>query len=155
MSNPQVLLVDGDGRFLASTRSLLEERGVATYTASGGREALRVMRTRRIDVVLLDVNMPDMDGTEALRLIKHRFPLIEVIMLAGRASVGAAVDGLRSGAFDYIIKPCDISALLIKVREAAMKKKDVEEKHEKLRIERIISHPMAVFERDESEGGTS
>ncbi|MEW6079195.1 MAG: response regulator [Thermodesulfobacteriota bacterium] len=155
MKNPQVLLVDGDERFRSSTRSLLEARGVAVCAVDGGKEALREMEHRRFDVVLLDATIPDMDGAETMRLIKQRFPLVEVIILTGHDSVDAAAECLRAGAFDYIVKPCDISALVIKVREAALKKKDIEDQHQKRRIERIISHPMAVFERDEREGESS
>jgi DNA-binding NtrC family response regulator len=148
MKNLQLLLVDDEERFLSTTKSLLEKRGVSTQTASGGREALRILENKRIDVVMLDVKMPDMDGIEALRLIKQRFPLIEVIMLTGHASVDSAVDGMRLGAFDYLMKPCDITEMLNKVQQAFIKKQVTEEKIQKLQVERIISHPMAVFDKN-------
>lgn len=148
MKNLQLLLVDDEERFLSTTRSLLDKRGVVTHTANNGKEALRVMEDKRIDVVVLDVKMPDMDGIETLRLIKHRYPLVEVVMLTGHASVDSAVDGMRLGAFDYLMKPCDISDMLKKIQEAFIKKQMTEEKIQKLKVERIISHPMAVFEKN-------
>ncbi len=152
MKNLQLLLVDDEERFLSTTRTLLEKRGVVTHTAAGGKEALRILEKNRIDVVVLDVKMPDMDGIETLRLIKQRFPLVEVVMLTGHASIDSAVDGMRLGAFDYLMKPCDISDMLKKVREAFIKKQVTEEKIQKLKVERIISHPMAVFEKNGEPG---
>jgi DNA-binding NtrC family response regulator len=148
MKNMQVLLVDDEERFLSNTRFLLEKRGLAPHTAGSGREAMRILEDKRIDVVVLDVNMPDMDGIETLRLIKHKFPLVEVIMMNGRASVDAAVDGMRLGAFDYLMKPCDITDMIAKIREAFTKKQVTEEQNRKRNVERIISHPLAVFDRN-------
>ncbi len=70
-------------------------------------------------------------------------------MLTGHASVESAVEGLKLGAFDYVMKPCAIEDMLAKAKEAFEKKHAMEEKIRKAKIERIISHPMAVFEKDE------
>jgi DNA-binding NtrC family response regulator len=75
-----------------------------------------------IDVVVLDVKMPGMDGIETLKAIKARYPLIEVIMLTGHATVESAIDGMKDGALDYLMKPCDMDVLMAKVREAKNKK---------------------------------
>ena len=152
MKNLQLLLVDDEERFLSTTKSLLDKRGVITHTAPGGREALRILEENRVDVVVLDVKMPDMDGIETLRLIKQRYPLVEVVMLTGHASVDSAVDGMRLGAFDYLMKPCDITDMLQKIQEAFIKKQVTEQKIQKLQVERIISHPMAVFDKDGKNG---
>lgn len=152
MKNLQLLLVDDEERFLSTTKTLLDKRGVITHTAAGGREALRILDEKRVDVVVLDVKMPDMDGIETLRLIKQRYPLVEVVMLTGHASVDSAVDGMRLGAFDYLMKPCDITDMLKKIQEAFIKKQVTEEKIQKLRVERIISHPMAVFDKQGKNG---
>lgn len=152
MKNLKLLLVDDEERFLLTTKTLLDKRGVITHTASGGREALRILEENRVDVVVLDVKMPDMDGIETLRLIKQRYPLVEVVMLTGHASVDSAVDGMRLGAFDYLMKPCDITDMLKKIQEAFIKKQVTEEKIQKLQVERIISHPMAVFDKQGKNG---
>ncbi|MFH0825129.1 MAG: response regulator, partial [Pseudomonadota bacterium] len=81
-----------------------------------------------IDVVVLDVKMPGMDGVEVLKEIKKSYPLVEVIMLTGHATVETAIDGMKLGALDYLMKPCDIDVLLGKVLEAAGKKWKQEEK---------------------------
>lgn len=142
-----LLLVDDEERFLSTTKTLLEKRGVTTYTAPGGAEALNLLREKRVDVVVLDVKMPGMDGVETLRRIKREYPLIEVIMLTGHASVESAVDGLKLGAFDYVMKPCNVPDLMEKISEAHDRKHAMEEKIRKAKVERIISHPMAVFDK--------
>jgi len=114
-------------------------------TALNGPDALRILREERIDVVVLDVKMPGMDGVEVLRRIRQEHPLVEVIMLTGHAAVESAVDGMKLGAFDYVMKPIDIPDLLAKIEEAYHKKKSHDEKIRAAKVDRIISHPMAVF----------
>lgn len=128
MGKIQLLIVDDEERFLNTTKTLLEKRGVATCTALSGADALKIVNEQPLDVVILDVKMPGMDGVEVLSKIKHRYPLIEVIMLTGHASVESAVEGLKMGAFDYVMKPCDIPELLAKVKQAYEKKQAVEDK---------------------------
>jgi len=149
MSVIQVLLVDDEERFLSTTKILLEKRGVTVFTAISGVEALKVLEEKRIDIVILDVKMPGMDGVETLRKIKQRFPLLEVIMLTGHASVESAVEGLKLGAFDYVMKPCDVPDMLEKIKEAYAKKQAVEDKIRKAKVNNIISHPIAVFDKSE------
>jgi len=148
MDNIQLLLVDDEERFLETTKRLLEKRGVEALTATDALDALTILDAQRVDVVVLDVKMPGLDGVEVLRKIKQEQPLVEVIMLTGHASVESAIAGLKLGAFDYLMKPCDISALLEKVNQAYAKKQAMEEKIRQAKIEKIISHPLAVFEDD-------
>ncbi len=152
MSHVRLLLVDDEERFLATTRILLEKRDVQNIqTATNGADALQILRKERIDVVVLDVKMPGMDGVEVLRRIKQEHPLVEVIMLTGHASVESAVDGLKLGAFDYVMKPIDIPDLLVKIEEAYGKKKAHDEKIRSVKVKEIISHPMAVFSDKEED----
>lgn len=147
MSVIQALLVDDEERFLSTTKILLEKRGLAVSTAKSGIEALKVLDEKRIDIVILDVQMPGMDGVEVLRKIKQRFPLLEVIMLTGHASLESAVEGLKLGAFDYVMKPCNVPDMLEKIKEAYAKKQAIEDKIRKAKVNNIISHPMAVFDK--------
>lgn len=124
----KLMLVDDETRFLETTQKLLSRKGYQAETASSGREALEKLEKQNIHVAILDVKMPGMDGVETLREIKRRFPLVEVIMLTGHATVESAVEGLKSGAFDYVMKPCDIDDLLVKAQEAFEKRKHLEEK---------------------------
>ena len=149
MSAIQLLLVDDEELFLSTTKKLLEKRGVNTATSANGFDALKILEEHRIDVVILDVKMPGLDGVEVLRKIKRKYPLIEVIMLTGHASVESAVEGLKLGAFDYLTKPSSIEEIIAKVQNAFDKKRAKEEQIRGVKVDRIISHPMAIFEEEE------
>jgi DNA-binding NtrC family response regulator len=148
MSAINLLVVDDEEQFLATTKKLLDKRGVETITSTNGFDALQMLEERRIDVVLLDVKMPGLDGVEVLRRIKQKYPLIEVIMLTGHASVESAVEGLKLGAFDYLMKPSTIADIQAKVEQAYDKKRAKEDQIRKVKVDRIISHPMALFEEE-------
>ena len=92
-----------------------------------------------IEVVVLDVKMPGMDGIETLVKIKQKAPLVEVIMLTGHATVETAIDGMKLGAFDYLMKPCDIDILVNKVNEALEKKRKHDEKIIEAKMKEISS----------------
>ena len=81
--------------------------------------------------------MPNMDGMTALKEIKSKFPLVEVIMLTGHATVETGIEGMKMGAFDYLMKPCDMDQLIVKVNEAAKRKRDQEEKIMEARMQAI------------------
>ena len=149
MAKTRVALVDDEEAFVAILERRLRSRGLEIWTAANGLEGLRLLGEHRIDVVILDVKMPGLGGIETLRNIKHRHPLVEVIMLTGHGSVESAVEGLKLGAFDYVAKPCDISILIGKIDEAGKKKKATEDKIRKAKTEQIIRHPLAIFDRKE------
>jgi DNA-binding NtrC family response regulator len=92
-----------------------------------------------VEVVILDVKMPGMDGIETLREIKRQFPLVEVIMLTGHATVESAIEGMKIGAFDYLMKPSEIETLVAKVAEAAARKRQHEEKIMQARLKAITT----------------
>ena len=146
MAIAKVLLVDDEVPFVETMTKRLMKRDLEVYSAFSGSEALEKLdHERSVEVVILDVKMPGMDGVEVLRKIKQERPLVEVIMLTGHASVESAVDGLKLGAFDYVMKPIDIPDLLAKIEEAYGKKKAHDEKIRAAKVDEIISHPMAVF----------
>jgi len=128
MDTMQMMLVDDEERFLSTTKKLLARKGYDVVTAASGLEALQILASQTVHVVILDVKMPGMDGMETLQEIKRRFPLVEVIMLTGHATVESAVEGLKSGATDYLVKPTDVDELLEKAVEAFEKRKRLEEK---------------------------
>ena len=140
MSIANVLLVDDEAEFVETFSERLELRDLEISKAFNGEEALQVLETNRnIELVILDVKMPGMDGIETLAEIKKRYPLVEVIMLSGHADVESAIDGMKQGAFDYLMKPCDIDQMIAKVTEAAAKKRQHEEKIIQARIKEITS----------------
>lgn len=144
-----VLIIDDEERFLQTTQKLLEKQGYTVYTATDGLRGLTRLKGKRIDVVILDVKMPGMDGVQVLQKIKADFPLVEVVMLTGHSTVETAIEGLKLGAFDYLTKPCDILVLIQKIDAAGDKKKSAEEKTRKAKLDRIISHPLELFSKEE------
>jgi DNA-binding NtrC family response regulator len=116
---PRILIVDDEERFRSTLGKRLAERGLEVGATVGtGLEALEEIRGKVYDVVVLDVKMPGMNGIQTLEEIKKVDPRIEVLLLTGHASVDAAVDGLRLGAYDYLMKPCEIEVLLDKINGA-------------------------------------
>jgi DNA-binding NtrC family response regulator len=101
----RVLLVDDEVDFLTSTKRILVRRGFAVQLATDGRKALEVLAEVPIDVVILDVRMPGLYGSEVLERIKKTFPRVAVIMLTGHATVETAAECMKKGAFDYLFKP--------------------------------------------------
>jgi len=119
----KILLVDDESPFVEALSKRLTMRELQVSIALSGPEALeKLEQNPSIDVIVLDVKMPGMDGIETLKAIKARYPLIEVIMLTGHATVESAIDGMKVGALDYLMKPCDMDVLMAKVREAKNKK---------------------------------
>ena len=122
MSTPKILLVDDEARFRTTVVKRLKERGQDVSAVSSGLEAIEAVKQTAYDVVVLDVKMPGLNGLETLLELKKIDPNLVVIMLTGHASVDSSIEGMRLGAFDYILKPCDIEDLLGKI-EAAHKSK--------------------------------
>jgi DNA-binding NtrC family response regulator len=137
VKNFNVLLVDDELEFLETLVKRLTKRGLNISTAKSGEDALKIIGGKGIDVAVLDVRMPGMDGIQTLREIKKTDPLMEVIMLTGHASVEVAIEGMELGAFDYLMKPADIDELFYKLQDAFKKKTIQQKKIEKL--EEIIS----------------
>ena len=117
-----VLLVDDEAEFVETLVKRLRKRKVNTAAVGSGEEALEILKEMPIDVVVLDVKMPGMDGIETLRQIKKISPLVEVIMLTGHANMEVAIEGMELGAFDYLMKPMDIDELLYKLQDAYKKR---------------------------------
>jgi len=140
MSIANVLLVDDEVSFVETFSERLELRDFETSKAFSGEEALQVLEeNKNIEVVILDVKMPGMDGIETLAEIKRKNPLVVVMMLSGHADVASAIDGMKQGAFDYLMKPVDMDQIITKVTEAVMKKRQHEEKIIQARIKEITS----------------
>ena len=140
MSIANVLLVDDETEFVETFSERLELRNLNVSKAFSGQEALQLLETNQdTEVVILDVKMPGMDGIETLTEIKKKFPLMEVIMLSGHSTVESAIEGMKKGAFDYLMKPCDMDQIIAKVGEAVAKKRQHEEKIIQARLKEITS----------------
>src|SRR6056297_4318820 len=140
MSQPFVLLVDDEQPFIDTMTKRLSKRNLKVLSCLDGESALEILdKNRNLDVVILDVKMPGMDGVETLQEIKKSYPLIEVVMLTGHATVESAVEGMKLGAFDYLMKPCDIDELLQKVNQATVKKRAHVEKIKEAAVKNALS----------------
>jgi DNA-binding NtrC family response regulator len=128
LSEFNVLLVDDEAEFLETLVKRLKKRKLNASGVLSGEEALEALKATPVDVVVLDVKMPGMDGIETLREIKRSFPLVEVIMLTGHANMEVAIEGMELGAFDYLMKPMDIDELLYKLQDAYKKRALQEDK---------------------------
>ena len=138
MSIAKILLVDDEKPFVETMMKRLKKRDVDVAPAYDGKEALECLeQDSTIEVVIMDIKMPVMDGMEALKAVKSKHPLVEVIMLTGHATVESGIDGMRMGAFDYLMKPCDMDQLITKVEEAARHTRQHEQKIMEARVQAI------------------
>ncbi len=115
---PRVLLVDDEPESTEMLALRLGKRGFPTARAASGEEALEHLAREGADVVVMDVKMPGMGGMQALERIRTGHPGVEVIMLSGHADMEVAVEGMRLGAFGYLMKPTDFDELLFKIEDA-------------------------------------
>lgn len=143
MTAVNMLLVDDEQAFVEILAQRLNKRGFNAAFAFSGREALDFLRSNAgeegVEVVILDIRMPEMDGIETLKAIKKEWPLVEVVMLTGYGSVGSAIDAMKLGAFDYLTKPCDLDELVAKASAAAEIKRNHESKILLARMKPYIS----------------
>lgn len=144
----RVLLVDDEEEFVQTLSERLALRDYDITTSLSGDDALEKIKHYNYDVVILDVAMPGIDGIDALREIKKMKPLIEVIMLTGQGTVEAAIEGMKLGAFDFLMKPCNTEDLDTKIKKAQARKAEHEERIRAAKVSDIVSSPRSVFEDD-------
>jgi len=146
----RVLIVDDETRLVEAFREQLTEEKMKVLTAFRANEALSVLKNESVDVVVLDIKLPDMDGVELLMKLKQNEPTLEVIMLTGFASVATAIRSMKLGAYDYLTKPCKMSDLS-KVISKAYEKKMLTVKNIVLeeQLHRIGSHDDFIGTSDE------
>jgi len=134
----KVLLIDDEKDFVESLAQRLEVRDVDVKAAFSGDGALSLIQEHDFDVVILDVLMPGKDGIDTLKEIKAIKPLVQVIMLTGHATVETAIEGMKQGAFDYLIKPVEITTLLEKIIQARKLKVDHEKRIREAEMKNIF-----------------
>ncbi len=145
----RALVVDDEEDFLETIVKRLNKRNIDTTGVTNGEDALELMKQKLFDVVILDIKMPGgMDGIEALREMKRIQPLAEVLLLTGHASVETSIEGMKLGAFDYLLKPIKLEDLLIKLAQAFEKKDAHDQKIRSARIKELIRFPGRVLEQE-------
>jgi len=152
MDTFRVLVVDDEEDFLETLVKRLEKRGIEAVGVKSGEEALDTMKQKLFDVVVLDIKMPGgMDGIQALREMKQIQPLTEVVLLTGHASVETSIEGMRLGAFDYLLKPIKLEELMAKLGDAFEKKDAHEQKIRRAKIKELVRFPGRVFQQEKEE----
>lgn len=141
----RVLLVDDEEQFVETLAERLAMRDYDVTTSLSGDDALKQVRGYNFDVVVLDVLMPGVDGIETLREIKQIKPLAEVIMLTGHATVETAIEGMKLGAYDYLMKPCETEELITKINKAQERKAEHEERIREAKVKKLETSPMSVL----------
>ena len=133
-----ILLVDDEEDFVEMLSMRLEEAGEKVTPAYDGKMCLEILEKKTIDVVILDIKMPGMDGIQTLRKIKMTYPLVEVILLTGHGTTETAIEGMKLGAFDYLLKPADFDELTTILAGAKKKKAEQDERIRKAEARQLL-----------------
>jgi len=147
IKNIRLLLVDDEAPFRKTLAKRLQKRGVIALQAGGGEEGLSMLEDHPTDVVVMDVKMPGMSGIEALHRIKDKHVGIEVILLTGHAATQDGVEGIKSGAYDYLTKPVEFDHLLGKIIQAYEKIIGKKQQEEAAEYRARIKQQMIATER--------
>ena len=135
----KVLLVDDEKDFIEALGERMENRGMNVSTTTSAKDALKKMEEEAYDAIVLDLQMPEMDGIEALKAIKKINPDMQVILLTGHATVEKGIEAMKLGAMDLIEKPADIEIIAEKIKKAQANKIILVEKKTEEIIRKIIS----------------
>jgi signal transduction histidine kinase len=142
-----ILLVDDEDDFRQILAKRLKRRGIEVREADRGEKALRMLEEAPVDIVIMDIKMPGMDGIECLKRIKKKQDLTEVIMLTGHADIHGGVEGIKSGAFDYLSKPIELEHLIRKIKQAFHKIQRILAENKEVAFKEQIKQQMVVAER--------
>ena len=135
----KVLLVDDEEDFLEVLAERMSSRGIEVTTATSAAEAIRMAEKESFDAIIVDLMMPEMDGLEALKLIKEKKPESQVILLTGHATLDKGIKAMKLGAIDFMEKPADLSQLTEKIKKAHAKKMIVVEKQIEDKMKKIMN----------------
>lgn len=138
MTTTTVLLVDDEQEFVEALAERLQVRGLAVVTASNGTAALERAKERVFDAVLLDMAMPGLDGLQTLKGLLAINPDLQVILLTGRATLQQGVEAMKLGALDLLEKPADITTLVARIEDAAMRRTSLDDERVQQRVNDIL-----------------
>jgi DNA-binding NtrC family response regulator len=141
----RLLIVDDEEQFVEALSERLSMRDYDVTTSLTGEDAIEKITNYNFDVVILDVRLPGIDGTEVLQEMKNLKPLTEVIMLTGHGTVEMAIEGMKLGAFDFLIKPCETEDLTEKIDKAHDRKAEQEDRIMAAKISHSASSPRSIL----------
>ncbi len=135
-ANPraQLLIVDDEASMCEFLEIILQKNGYQVSSRQSARAAIKDLETGTFDLVISDINMPEMSGLELLQLIKEKSPSTEVIMITAYASTDTAIQAMKRGAYDYIIKPFNNDEILLTI-EKALKNSQLQRENRRLQQE--------------------
>ncbi|WP_421901107.1 response regulator [Maridesulfovibrio sp.] len=136
----KVLLVDDEKEFVEGLAERMELRGMNVTACTNPQEALDKVDSESFDAIVLDLQMPGIDGIEALKHIKKARPEMQVILLSGHATVEKGIEAMKLGAMDFVEKPADINVLTDKIKKAQAKKMILVEEKTEEKVKDILSH---------------
>ena len=134
----KVLLVDDEKEFLGIMSERMKARGMEVTTAESADQALSIIEKESFDAIIMDFQMPGMDGMEALKAIKNKKPELQIILLTGYATVEKTVEAMKIGATDFLEKPANLEALAKKIKKAKGQKMLIVEKQTEEKIKDIL-----------------
>jgi len=111
MDNTKILIVDDELIMRESLAGWLERDGHEVSAASSGEEAMEVLKDSRFDILLVDIKMEGMSGLDVLKQVKESDPDVDVVMITAYGSIPTAIEAMKKGAYDYLLKPFDPEAL--------------------------------------------
>lgn len=135
----KILLVDDEKDFIEALGERMENRGMNVSTTTSAKDAIKMVEEEPYDAIILDLQMPEMDGIEALKAIKKKNPDMQVILLTGHATVEKGIEAMKLGAMDLIEKPADIEIIAEKIKKAQANKMILVEKKTEEKIRKIIT----------------
>jgi DNA-binding NtrC family response regulator len=145
MIGAKILLVDDEVVFTNNMAKLLKNRGYHVTAVNSGEAALQELEEKNMDVVVLDLKMPGMDGLATLKEIKQLGLFTQTLILTGHGSIDTALEAVKLGAYDYLTKPCEIDELVAKIEKAWEKKDDEFKKDLQEKIQKVVESPSSVF----------
>ena len=134
----KVLIIDDEQEFTKALAERMTNRGMTVSTSSSAIEGLKAVDEKSFDVVVLDLQMPEMDGLETLKILKNKKPELQVILLTGYATVKKGIEAMKLGAMDLLEKPADVTILTEKIKKAQAQKMILVEKKAEERIKVIM-----------------
>ncbi len=133
VNKPSILIVEDDASIRATLSAILQHKGYNTDTAETGQEAIQKSKTKFFNLALLDIRLPDMEGTKLLTLLHEDLPKMVKIIITGYPSLENAAEALNKGANAYLIKPVNPEELLALIKE----KLDEQSQAEKMTEEKV------------------
>ena len=138
MKDEKVLLVDDEDDFISALSERLETRGIKVETSANGIEALDKADETHFDAIVLDLQMPEMDGIETMKKLLKKNPDLQIILLTGHASLDKGIEAMKMGAMDFLEKPADIEKLMGQIKQAKAKRMLLTEKKMEEELSKIL-----------------